>query len=176
MTPPRRPIDESEILSTLDALWAMDHGLQAVSRSMQARLGVTGPQRFVLRVVGRRPGLTAGELARTLHDHPSTLTAMLKRLVAQGLVQREGDPADQRRVRLRLTSAGADIDRLHDGTAEAAVLAALALIPPQDADTFRRVMGLLAQQLDLTARSGSEPARSPGEPAPSAGEPVSSSG
>lgn len=161
MNEPRRPIDESEILGTLDALWAMDHGLQAVSRAMQARLGVTGPQRFVLRVVGRRPGLTAGELARTLHDHPSTLTAMLKRLVAQGLVQREGDPEDQRRVRLRLTGAGVEVDHIHEGTAEAAVRAALARVPPEDAATFRRVLGLLAEQLDQTARLGGAPPSTP---------------
>lgn len=146
--PPTRPVDDPETLATLEALWAVDHGLQTVSRAMHTRLGVTGPQRFVLRVVGRSPGLTAGALARNLHDHPSTLTAMLKRLVALQLVTREGDPEDQRRVRLRLTPAGEAIDRIREGTAEAAVRATLAAVGEDDAETLRRVLGVLATELD----------------------------
>lgn len=151
-----RPVDDAETLATLEAIWALDHGLQTVSRAMHARLGVTGPQRFVVRMVGRTPGLTAGALARSLHDHPSTLTAMLKRLVAQGLVVREGDPEDQRRVRLRLTAEGQAVDRLRDGTAESAVHAALASVPEADAATFRRVLGVLAAELGVAARAGDE--------------------
>jgi DNA-binding MarR family transcriptional regulator len=147
-----RPVDDAETLGTLEALWAMDHGLQSISRAMHTHLGVTGPQRFVLRVVGRSPGLTAGTLARTLHDHPSTLTAMLKRLVALNLVTREGDPTDQRRVRLRLTPAGTAIDRIREGTAEAGVRSTLAMLSDEDAETFRRVLRLLAAQLDRTSR------------------------
>lgn len=146
-----RPIDDEETLRTLERLWAVDHGLQSVSRAMAARIGVTGPQRFVVRMVGRNPGLTAGELARSLHDHPSTLTAMLKRLVAQNLVTREGDPVDQRRIRLRLTPAGVAVDGIRDGTAEAAARATLARVTPEEAETFRRVLSLLAEELERTA-------------------------
>lgn len=152
MADTQRPIDDAETLGTLEALWAMDHGLQSVSRAMHVHIGVTGPQRFVLRVVGQNPGLTAGALARTLHDHPSTLTAMLKRLVALNMVTREGDPTDQRRVRLRLTPKGTTIDQIREGTAEAAVRSTLAMVSDSDAETFRRVLGVLAQQLDRTAR------------------------
>ncbi|MDP2313039.1 MAG: MarR family winged helix-turn-helix transcriptional regulator [Pseudomonadota bacterium] len=148
----QRPIDDAETLGTLEALWAMDHGLQSISRAMHTHLGVTGPQRFVLRVVGASPGLTAGALARTLHDHPSTLTAMLKRLVSLDLVTREGDPLDQRRVRLRLTPTGERLDQLREGTAEAAVRSTLAMVSDEDAATFRRVLGLLADQLERTAQ------------------------
>ncbi len=147
-----RVIDDEETLRTLERLWALDHGLQAVSRAMHARFGVTGPQRFVLRVVGQNPGLTAGELARSLHDHPSTLTAVLKRLVSQALVTREADPADQRRVRLRLTPGGAAIDGIRAGTAEAAVGATLSRVSAEEAETFRRVLALLAEELEGTAR------------------------
>lgn len=149
---PHRGIEDTETLSTLEALWAMDHGLQSVSRAMHATLGVTGPQRFVLRVIGQNPGLTAGKLAQTLHDHPSTLTAMLKRLVAQGLVVREVDAKDQRRVRLRLTEAGAAIDQIREGTAEAAVRATLAKVTAEDAETFRRLLGVLAGELGRITR------------------------
>jgi DNA-binding MarR family transcriptional regulator len=44
---------------------------------MIGEVGVTGPQRLVLRVVGLFPGMSAGELATVLRVHPSTLTGVL---------------------------------------------------------------------------------------------------
>ena len=70
------------------ALWVAVHALQKTSKRMNVRLGVTGPQRLVLRVVGLAPGISAGGLAKVLHLHPSTLTGVLKRLETQGLVSR----------------------------------------------------------------------------------------
>lgn len=148
-----RPVDDTETLATLERLWALDHGLQAVSRVMLARIGVTGPQRFVLRVIGQHPGLTAGELARRLHDHPSTLTAALKRLVEQKLVTRREDPEDLRRVRLRLTKAGEKLDGVRDGTVESAVHAMLAGLSEAEAAAFRAALERLAGELERTAEA-----------------------
>ena len=83
-------------------LWSIEHGLQKMSKRMESELGVTGPQRLVLRVVGRFPGVSAGELAEIVRLHPSTITGILQRLVARGLLERERDRADSRRTRLRL--------------------------------------------------------------------------
>ena len=69
-----------EQLEFMRLLWAIDHGLQTRSKRMAAALGVTGPQRLVIRIVGRFPGVSAGQLARILHLDPSTLTGILRRL------------------------------------------------------------------------------------------------
>jgi MarR family transcriptional regulator, organic hydroperoxide resistance regulator len=151
MSDERRPVDDAETLATLERLWALDHGLQAVSRVMLATIGVTGPQRFVLRMIGQDPGLTAGALARRLHDHPSTLTATLKRLVEQKLVSRKDDPEDQRRVRLHLTRAGARLDGIRDHTVESSVKAALAGMSDEEAAAFRSALERLAAELERTA-------------------------
>src|SRR5438046_3969740 len=90
------------VLDFLRALWAVEHGLQRSSKRMEATLGVTGPQRLVLRIVGRFPGLSAGRLAGIVQLHPSTITGILARLVQRGLLVRERDMHDMRRVRLRL--------------------------------------------------------------------------
>jgi DNA-binding MarR family transcriptional regulator len=149
-----RRIEDPETLATLERLWALDHGLQAVSRVMLATIGVTGPQRFVLRMIGQDPGLTAGALARRLHDHPSTLTATLKRLVEQKLVLRKDDPEDFRRVRLHLTRSGAELDAVREGTVESAVRAALAGMTDAEAEGFRAALTRLAQELERTAAAG----------------------
>jgi DNA-binding MarR family transcriptional regulator len=73
---------------------------------MSGEIGVTGPQRLVLRVVGLFPGMSAGDLATVLRVHPSTLTGVLQRLVDQRLPARANDPGDRRRAILRLTRRG----------------------------------------------------------------------
>ena len=74
-----------DVLQFMQVLWAVVHGLEQTSKRMRGRIGVTGPQRLVLRVVGLFPGLSAGDLATILHVHPSTLTGVIQRLVTQGL-------------------------------------------------------------------------------------------
>ena len=85
--------DLSDVLQFMQLLWAVVHGLERLSKRMIGDIGVTGPQRLVLRVIGLFPGISAGELAGVLHVHPSTLTGVLQRLVAQRLLARSDDPA-----------------------------------------------------------------------------------
>jgi DNA-binding MarR family transcriptional regulator len=107
-------------------LWNLGHALEVTSRRMLKRLGVTGPQRLVLLIVGRRPGLSAGEIAMQLALHPSTLTGMLRRLEEQRFLQRTIDPADARRARFSLTARGARVNAVRGGTVEEAVGRAIA--------------------------------------------------
>jgi DNA-binding MarR family transcriptional regulator len=110
-----------ETLDFLRLIWAVDHALLRTSRRMEMTLGVTGQQRLVVRIVGRFPGLPAGQLARLLHLHPSSLTGLLQRLDRLGLVKGTTDPADRRRLLLQLTQKGRKFDIAAPGTAEAAV-------------------------------------------------------
>ena len=52
-----------ETLGFMRALWELTHALQVSSKRMARVLGVTGPQRLVIRVVGQSPGITARDLA-----------------------------------------------------------------------------------------------------------------
>jgi DNA-binding MarR family transcriptional regulator len=113
------------VLQFMQLLWAVVHGVETTSKRMTSDLGVTGPQRLVLRVVGLFPDMSAGDLAAVLHVHPSTLTGVLQRLVAQRLLRRVDDPRDRRRAMLRLTARGARVNTNTHGTIEAAVGKAL---------------------------------------------------
>ena len=79
-----------DVLQFMQLLWAVVHGLEKTSKKMRGAIGVTGPQRLVLRVVGLFPGLSAGDLANILHIHPSTLTGVLQRLVTQRVAGASG--------------------------------------------------------------------------------------
>jgi DNA-binding MarR family transcriptional regulator len=136
------------VLDFMRLLWAVDHGLSTVSKRMLSKLGVTGPQRLVVRLVGRYPGISAGEIASLLHLHPSTLTGVLRRLAAQGLVVRSSDASDTRRALFRLSARGKTLDAVRTGTVESAVRAALGALPVGDVDRTRRVLAALADRLE----------------------------
>ena len=86
------------VLDFLRVLWTLEHGLQSASKRMEASLGVTGPQRLVLKVLTRFPGASAGELSEILHLHPSTVTGIVQRLVTKGLLARSVDPLHQKQT------------------------------------------------------------------------------
>ncbi len=139
-----------QVLEFMQALWAVDHELQSSSKRQEATTGVTGPQRLVIRMVGRFPGITAGQVSQILHLHPSTLTGVLKRLEAHGLLERRADPADARRARLALTSQGRNTDAVRGGTVEAGVRRALAKLSPRSVAVAREVLERLAAELSRT--------------------------
>jgi DNA-binding MarR family transcriptional regulator len=154
-------IELPDVLQFMQLLWAVAHGLERVSKRMTAVIGVTGPQRLALRVAGLRPGLSAGDLATTLHVHPSTLTGVLHRLVGHRLLARQDDPRDRRRAVVRLTSRGARVNAVAYGTVEAAVAEALEGISPRDRAATRRVLERLAAHLQPPDMDGSQAASAP---------------
>jgi DNA-binding MarR family transcriptional regulator len=139
--------DLGPVLEFMKQLWALDHGLQSASKRMESTFGITGPQRLVVRIVGRFPGISAGALAAVLHVHPSTLTGVLRRLEMRGIVQRRGDPNDGRRALFGLTARGKKVDTLRTGLVEQAVKRVLTRMP-DDATAAQRILSALAAELD----------------------------
>jgi DNA-binding MarR family transcriptional regulator len=139
--------DLGPVLDFMRALWALDHSLQSASKRMEATLGVTAPQRLVVRIVGRFPGISAGHISDILHLHPSTLTGVLQRLEERALVVRRPDPADARRALFELTVRGREVDELRSGTVEAAVRRALRRLSPATARAVREASEVLSAEL-----------------------------
>ena len=139
------------VLQFLRLMWAVDHKLQSVSKRMTTRIGLTGPQRFAVRCIGKKPGLAAGELASLLHLDPGTVTGILKRLEEARMIAREQDASDGRRMRLTLTRAGRAVDRRSAGTVEGAIKKVLASASAADVAAAARVFRRLASELDAVA-------------------------
>src|SRR5882724_2601946 len=108
-------------LEFMRLLWAVEHGLQKTSKHMARHIGLTGPQRLALRLIGRFPAIAPGELARLLRLHPSTITGVLVRLERRGLIAREAHALDGRRAHLYVTAAGRTMNRPIPDTVEDAV-------------------------------------------------------
>ncbi len=136
-----------QVFELLRLVWAVDQGLQNTSKRMVASLGVTGPQRLVIRLVGRFPGISPGRLAALLRLHPSTLTGVFKRLEQRKLLVRRKDPRDGRRFILSLTERGLKLDVDAEGTVEAAVERLLEKLPAQTLSAGRELLVALAEAL-----------------------------
>jgi DNA-binding MarR family transcriptional regulator len=139
------------VLDFMRMLWALDHALQSASKRMEANFGLTGPQRLVVRIVGRFPGIAAGRIAEILHVHPSTLTGILQRLERRGVLQRRPDPRDARRALFVLTAKGRRLDVVRTGTVEQAVRRVLS----RDAEkvaSAQEVLAALTEELDAGLR------------------------
>jgi DNA-binding MarR family transcriptional regulator len=132
-------------------LWAIDHGLGSISKQMLRRIGITAPQRLVVRLVGRAPHITPSQLADLLHLDRGTMTGILERLVAQDLIIREPHPGDRRKALIRLSAKGRRLDRETRGTVEHCVSRALASVAPAKVRAARVVLEAVASEMDLLA-------------------------
>ena len=88
------------------ALYAASRAVTARYRPMLDELGVTYPQYLVLMLLWEEDGQTVGQLGSRLALDSGTLSPLLKRLTAAGLVTRHRRADDERSVSVRLTDAG----------------------------------------------------------------------
>jgi DNA-binding MarR family transcriptional regulator len=138
-----------EVLDFMRVMWNVHHALQQTSKRMQRTIGVTGPQRLVIRIVGRFPGISSGHLSELLHVHPSTLTGVVKRLERQKLLRRRVDERDRRRLLLSLTDKGRSLDVSAAGTVEAAVQRALTQVSAKQLGAAREVLREVTEALTV---------------------------
>lgn len=140
--------DLGTVLEFMRLMWSVDHELQSMSKRMLRRYGISGLQRLVIRIVGKRPGISAGDVARVLCVHPSTLTGPLERLAARGLVLRTRSVDDGRVALLELAPHGRAIDELRTGTIEAAIERVLESCDAETIAAGRRLLEAISVQLE----------------------------
>ncbi len=97
------------------ALYAASRAVTQLYRPLLDALGLTYPQYLVMLVLWERGPVTVKELGAALDLDSGTLSPLLKRLEAAGLVTRDRRVDDERSVEVRLTAAG---ERLEHGAAE----------------------------------------------------------
>lgn len=93
------------------ALYAATNAVTRAYRVRLGRLGLTYPQYLVLLVLWPGGAHTVKSVADALQLDSSTLTPLLKRLQAAGLLTRQRDVSDERVVRITLTPEGRALRR-----------------------------------------------------------------
>lgn len=127
------PSDPQPAGLTLDAqlcfaLYSAQLAMGKIYRKHLAGLGLTYPQYLVMLVLWEADGPTVTALGERLYLDSATLTPLLKRLQAMGLLRRDRAADDQRQVRVTLTPAGRDL-RLRAGDVPKGVLYATGCSP-----------------------------------------------
>lgn len=132
------------------AVYAAAHAYNRLYKPLLDALGLTYPQYLVMLVLWEEDALTVKAIGQRLMLDSGTLTPLLKRLEAAGLVRRQRDPRDERLVRIALTAEGRSLR------------ARAAAVPPRIADAFGGTeaearalrQSLVALRHRLGARSG----------------------
>ncbi|MNF58491.1 MULTISPECIES: MarR family winged helix-turn-helix transcriptional regulator [unclassified Pseudomonas] len=110
MTPPRNTPDNCDNLLLDNQLCFALHStsllMTKVYKPLLQALGLTYPQYLAMMVLWERDGLTVGEISHRLLTDPGSLTPLLKRLEAEGLLSRTRSREDERVVIVELTEQG----------------------------------------------------------------------
>ncbi|HET7062943.1 MAG TPA: MarR family transcriptional regulator [Rudaea sp.] len=91
------------------AIYSTMLGLNKVYRPLLKDFGLTYPQYLVMLVLWEKDGQIVSEIGERLYLDSATLTPLLKRLEAQGLLSRRRAASDERQVVISLTAAGRDL-------------------------------------------------------------------
>lgn len=87
-------------------IYALHHAFGRLYKPLLDPLGLTYPQYLVMVVLWGDDPLRIGQIGKRLGLESSTLTPLVKRLETAGLVMRQRDSDDERRVQVHLTDKG----------------------------------------------------------------------
>jgi DNA-binding MarR family transcriptional regulator len=113
-------IEDSSGIELFVMLQRVAHLSRLLDDQLSGEMGLSGPRwRLLLRLrieeeLGNHAGLTPTALSRSQRVSKNTISALLRGLEMQGLIQRALDSVDLRAFRIQLTQAGRDY--LHDTT------------------------------------------------------------
>lgn len=151
--------------SILDDLRRIVRVLRESSRAAEQAIGVSGAQLFVLKALAADDApLSVNGLAARTRTHQSTVSVVVKRLAARGLVRRAPSAIDARRVELALTPAGRRLIERAPNAAQDRLIEGLELLPRAQrvglATSLRRLVGAMGLGDEAPAMFFEEPPRS----------------
>lgn len=110
---PRKPSPLSPSPATLQldnqvcfALYSASLAMTKLYKPLLDAIGLTYPQYLVMLVLWERDERNVSDICSQLYLETATLTPLLKRLEARGLVNRRRSPSDERQVIVSLSEAG----------------------------------------------------------------------
>ena len=88
------------------SVYSASHAFNRIYKPLLDQIGLTYPQYLVMVSLWQEDDQSVRSIGEKMYLESSTLTPLLKRLEANGLVMRNRDPDDERSVRIRLTEQG----------------------------------------------------------------------
>lgn len=154
---------EEELRLAQDLLFFGYRDFTAGADEILAELGMGRAHHRVLHFVGRRPGITVGDLLGILAITKQSLGRVLQPLVEDGYVTQTPGRSDRRQRLLTLTEKGAALERRLFERQRETIMRAYREAGPVAVEGFRRVMrGLMGEQATVAFELLEGPAAEPG--------------
>ncbi|MBQ9085951.1 MAG: MarR family transcriptional regulator [Clostridia bacterium] len=102
---------------------------------------------LVLSMLALHDGIRQLDLVRHTHLRAPTISAILKKMEGEGLVERKSDPQDMRAVRVYLTEEGRALDRIHIGEIRKLASIALQGLSEEEIGTLMRLLPRIRDNL-----------------------------
>lgn len=146
---PRRGIAhvDAELVELVDGTTRLVEAVSRADRLAQRHFGLSGAQLFVLRLLAESPAQSVNDLAARTGTHQSTVSVVVGRLVARGLVSRRVSEDDARRVTLALTRTGRDLARRAPESAHSPLAEALLRLPRRERRALAQSLARLVDEL-----------------------------
>lgn len=104
-----RAMSQTIATSTLRALRRVLRATEIGNRKLATATGLTPSQLLVLHEIDHRQPVTPGAIAQALDFSQATITVIVDRLEARGLVQRRRGERDRRQFHLSMLAAGSEV-------------------------------------------------------------------
>ena len=142
--------ESTDSARVLDAIRRLVRHLRLADRAAQGELGISGAQLFVLVELGKTGSLSLNDLAARTRTDQSSVSVVVSRLVDAGLVTRERDARDARRLVLNLTKSGRALLLRAPSVAQEQILGVIERLAPAErkrfADSFTALVDALGAE------------------------------
>jgi len=139
----------------LHALRRIIRSVDIYSRKLVAEHQVTGPQLVCLNTIVELGPITATDLAHQVHLSASTVVRILDRLESKGLVQRQRQADDRRRIHVTATIAGHELSAKAPYSDQHPLRNALKQLPTEKQESVTELLEQLVSLMDASALSAS---------------------
>jgi DNA-binding MarR family transcriptional regulator len=134
----------------MDALRRIVRALRISARAAEGRLGISGAQLFVLHQLADRDASSIDELAARTLTHQSSVSVVVSRLAARGLVVRRTVADDARRTGIALTATGRALLRSAPEAGQARLITGLQRLSPEQRRALAFDLTALVRALEVS--------------------------
>lgn len=141
----------------LQSLRRIIRSVEMYSKKLSSHHKVTGPQLICLLTIGQHQPVIASRIAKHVHLSPSTVVGVLDRLEEKGLVTRERDLKDRRKVYVNLTEKGQELTSQAPSPLQDRLAQALHGLSPLEQSTIALALEKIASLMDRNPESSHPP-------------------
>jgi len=131
---------EHEIARSMNAVRSIVRALRINTRAIEAKMGMSLAQLFVLQQLAERPANSLNELADRTATHQSSVSVVVRRLVENGYVSRTTSAIDKRRIEIEVTPQGRGLLAEAPMTIQAQLVGALRGMPGDQRSTLANLL------------------------------------